>query len=57
MVFKCNFILLAVLSLHCCVGFSLVVAAEGYSLVVVRGLLTAVASILWATGCRVHGLQ
>ena len=38
-------------------GFSLVVAGEGYSLVVVHGLLTAVAPVLWTTGCRMHGLQ
>ena len=35
---------LAVLGLHCCVGFSLVAASEGYWLVAVLGLLTAAAS-------------
>ena len=34
------------LSLRCCVGFSLVVASEGYSLVAVYGLLIAVASLV-----------
>ena len=31
------------LCLHCCIGFSLVVVSGGYSLVVVCGLLIAVA--------------
>ena len=38
------FYFLAVPGLCCCVGFSLVVASRGYTLVVVCGLLTAVAS-------------
>ena len=33
---------LSVLGLHCCVGFSLVVASGGYSLAALRGL-----SLLW----------
>ena len=33
------FLFLAVLGLHCCVGFSLVVTSRGYSLVVVHRLL------------------
>ena len=33
------------LGLHCCSGFSLVVASMGYSLATMRGLLTAVASL------------
>ena len=37
---------LAVLSLHCCVEFSLVVASRGYSLVAVNVLLIAVASFV-----------
>ena len=37
---------LAMLSLHCCVGFSLVVANRGYSLVAVHRLLIAVASLI-----------
>ena len=40
-----NFIL-AVLGLHCCVGFSLVVESRGYSLVAVCGLLIAMASLI-----------
>ena len=45
---KNNFInlFLAVLGLHCCVGFSLVAVNGGYSLVAVHGLLTAVASLV-----------
>ena len=34
------------LGLHCCVGFSLVVASGGYSPAAVRGLLVAVASLV-----------
>ena len=37
---------LPVLGLHCCVGFSLVLKSRGYLLVVVRGLLTVVASLV-----------
>ena len=37
--------LLAVLGLHCCAGFSLVVVSRGCSLIVVCGLLIAVASL------------
>ena len=46
--FLYNFIylFLAVLGLHCCSGFSLVVASRAYSLVAVHGLLTAVASLV-----------
>ena len=40
------FLLLAVLGLYCCVVFSLVVASGGYSPLVVRGLLTVVASLI-----------
>ena len=55
MIFKNNFIylFLAVLGLHCCAGFSLVVATGDYSLVVVLGLLIAVAS-LFAEDCRLQ---
>ena len=49
MVFIC--LLLAVLGVHCCAGFSLAVAGRGYSLVVDR-LLS-----LWRTGSRALGLQ
>ena len=38
--------LLAVLGLHCCSGFSLVAASWNYSLAVVHGLLTTVASLV-----------
>ena len=46
---------MAVLGLHYCTGFSLVVASGGYS-VAVRGLLTGAAARhgAWAPG---HGLQ
>ena len=37
---------LTVLGLHCCVGFSLVVASRGYSLAAVHGLVIAVASLV-----------
>ena len=36
---------LTVLDLRCCVGFSLAAESRGHSLVVVLGLLTAVASL------------
>ena len=42
----------AVLDLYCCVGFSLVAVSRSYSLVVARGLLTAVAFLVAA-----HGLE
>ena len=44
--FKILFLYLfwAVLGLHCCMGFPLVKVSRGYSLVVVCGLLTVVAS-------------
>ena len=41
---------LAMLSLHCSMGFSLVAASRGYSLVVVCRLLTAVASLVAERG-------
>ena len=37
---------LAVLSFHCCEGFSLVMGSEGYPLVAVCGLLIEVASLV-----------
>ena len=43
---------LAVLDFCCCLGFSLAVASRRYSLVVVHGLLNAVASLV-----SEHGLQ
>ena len=42
--FKNYLFSLAVLGLHCCTGFSLLMASSGYSLVVVHGLLIVVAS-------------
>ena len=42
--------LLAVLGLHCCAGFSLVVASRGCSLIAVCGLLIAVASLFLEHG-------
>ena len=39
------YLFLAVLSLHCCQSFSLVTAIRDYSLIVVRRLFTAVASL------------
>ena len=45
------FLFLAVLGLWCLTGFSLVAASGGYSLVAVRRLLFAVASLVE------HGLQ
>lgn len=38
-------------------GFSLIAASGGYSLVMVRRLLTVAASLLQSTGPRVRGLQ
>ena len=51
------FIFLALLGLHCCVGFSLVAVIIGSSLVPVRELLIAGASLVAGTGFRVCGLQ
>ena len=45
------FYFLAVLGLGCCAGFLLVAASRGCSLVVVRWLLTAVASLVVEQGC------
>ena len=45
------YLFVALLGVHCCVGFPLVVGSRGYSLVVVHGLLFAVASCgAWALG-------
>ena len=44
------FYFLAVLGLHCCIGFSLVAGSGGYFLVVVRGLFIAVASLVVELG-------
>ena len=40
----CTYLFLVALDLHCCVGFSVIAASGGYSLVAVCGLLIAVAS-------------
>ena len=40
------FIYMAVLGFHCCKGLSVVAVSRGDSLIVVRGLLTAVASLV-----------
>ena len=40
------YLFVAVLGLHCCTGFSLVVESEGYSLVVACRLLIAVAPLV-----------
>ena len=52
---KCITYFLAVLSLYCFTGFSLVVGSRGYSLAVVRGLLIAMPSLILelssALGC------
>ena len=40
------YLILTVLGFHCCAGFSGVVANRSYSLVVVHGLLIAVASFV-----------
>ena len=37
---------MAVLGLHCCLGFSLILVNKGYSLFVVCGLLIAEASLV-----------
>ena len=47
-----TYLVLTVLGLHCCAGFSVVLENGGYSLVVVRGLLTVGASFV-----AEHGLS
>ena len=44
------YLFLAVLGLHCCVGFSLDVISRDYSLVAVSGPLIAVASLIGECG-------
>ena len=46
---------LAVLGLHCCTGFSLVVARGGYSLMAMHGLLISVASLV--AGHGIYSMQ
>ena len=48
---------MAVLSLPCCSGFSLVAEDRGYSLAVVGGLLIVWLLLLWSTGSRAPRLQ
>ena len=43
---KKNCLRMAVLGFHCCMGFSLVAAGEGYSLVAEHRLLVTVASVV-----------
>ena len=43
---KIYYLFMAVLDFHCCEGFSLVAVSRGYSLVVVRGFLIVVASLV-----------
>ena len=47
---------MAVLGLHCCTGFPLVVGSGGYSLVAVRSLPSQWLLLLWSSGSRMHGL-
>ena len=49
------FIVLAVLGLCCCSGFSLVVGSGGYSRVAVLERLIVVASLISEHGFRAHG--
>ena len=46
---------LAVLVLHCCMGFPLVAEIRGYSLLLVCGLLIAVAFLVVEQGSRTQG--
>ena len=48
---------MAAVGLRCCVGFSLVVASRGYSLVTVHGLLILVASLVAEHKLRADRLQ
>ena len=50
------YLFLAVLGRHRCMGFSLVVAGGGYSLVAVCRLLLRWPLLLWSTGSRVFML-
>ena len=50
-----SFLFLALLGLRCYMGFSLVAKSGGYSLVAVRGILLAVASL--AAEHRLYGTQ
>ena len=43
---KKNYLLLPMLGVHCCMGFSLIAASGGYSLGVVYSLLISMASLI-----------
>ena len=51
------YLFLAVLGLHCCVGFSLVVASGGCSSLQCMAFLLWWFPLLWSTGSKVRGLQ
>ena len=51
------YLLLAVLGVHCCAGFSLVAESGGYTLVALRGFLIAVASLVVEHHSRSRGLS
>ena len=55
--FHFTYLFLAVLGLHCSVGFPPLAASGGSSLVVVRGLLIAWLFLLRSMGSRAHGFQ
>ena len=48
-----TYLFMAVLGLHCCAGFSLVVESRGYSIVAVCGLLSMDRGAWWATICGI----
>ena len=48
---------LAVLGLHCCVGFSLVAMSRGYSVIAIHRLLTAAASLVAEHRLQARWLQ
>ena len=54
--FLCIYFFFTVRSPYCCLGFSLVVASGGYSLVAVRELIS-VTFLVVSTGSRAPGLQ
>ena len=62
---KIIYLSLAVVDLLCCTGFSLILASEGFSLVVVHGLLVVAASLVlehgplsfWSTGLSHFGAR
>ena len=54
---KCNLLFLAVLGLHCCTGFPLIVASRGHSSLWRAGFSLQRLLLLWSTGSRALGLQ